>query len=240
MIEYRSAGKRFGARWAVRGLDAEVRPGEIFGLLGENGAGKTTTIRMGAGLVRPDEGTVIVGGHDMARAPIEAKRVSGYVPDKSYLYEKLTGREFMAFVCSLYSVADTGADALLERLGIGDVAGDLIEGYSHGMRQRLIFASALVHRPRALVVDEPFVGLDPYGVRTITALLRELAADGVAVLLATHSLHIAEDLCDRVAVIHKGEVAATMLRAEFGQERGGLEDRFIKVTSGQSPTDPVA
>src|SRR6202142_2125506 len=235
MIEFQNAGKIYGGKWAVRGLTFTINNGEIFALLGPNGAGKTTTIRMMAGLIRPTEGRVLINGYDIVSQSMEAKTVSGFVPDKSYLYEKLTGREFLVFVASVYGLEKTDAleraGALLGSVGIGDAENELIENYSHGMRQRLLFASALIHRPRVLIVDEPFVGLDPYGVRMLAKLLRDLSVEGVTIFLATHSLHIVQDLCDRAGIIHKGVLISIIGKDDFGLGRGGLEEQFIRLTS---------
>jgi ABC-2 type transport system ATP-binding protein len=235
VIELEGAGKRFSNVWAVRGLTCKVQSGEIFGLLGPNAAGKTTAIRMMTGLVRPTEGRILIGGHDIVSEPLSAKSVTGYVPDKTYLYEKLTGREFLAFVSSLHGIEKHTAYGRMERLldlmGIRDAENELIESYSHGMRQRLIFCSALIHSPKALIIDEPFVGLDPYGVRTIKGLMRDLASEGVSVFLATHSLHIVQDLCHRVGIIQGGSLVSTISREEFDRESGGLEEMFIRLTS---------
>jgi ABC-2 type transport system ATP-binding protein len=234
VIEIRGVGKEYGKTWAVRGLNCTVPSGEVFALLGPNGAGKTTTIRMMTGLVRPTEGTVAIAGHEIMAEPLAAKSALGYVPDRSHLYELLTGREFMGFVAGVHGIggaeADLRARHLLERLGIPDQADELIRAYSHGMRQRLLFAAALVHDPLVLVIDEPFVGLDPYGVRAIAALIRELADGGTAVFLATHSLHIAQDLCDRAGVIHHGRLAAVIGRDSFATRAGELERAFMEIT----------
>jgi ABC-2 type transport system ATP-binding protein len=235
VIEFVDAGKRYGGEWAVRGLSCSIQKGEIFGLLGPNAAGKTTTIRMMTGLVKPTEGRVLINGHDVVSDHLRAKSVSGYVPDKTYLYEKLTGREFLAFVSSLYGLKKAAAteriDRLMETMGVKDAGHELIESYSHGMRQRLLFSSALVHNPKVLIIDEPFVGLDPYGIRTIKKLMRDLSSDGVTIFLATHSLHIAQDLCHKAGIIRKGSLAAIVGREDFSGESGGLEEMFIKLTS---------
>ena len=253
VIRFESAGKSFGGKWAVRGLDLHVSSGEIVGLLGPNGAGKTTAIRMVTGLLRPTEGRVSIGGHDIIKEPEAAKSMTGYVPDSSYLYERLTGREFLSFIASIHGVqalpaeprmdslieagnkaenkAESRMDTLMDEMGIRDVEHDSISGYSHGMRQRLLFASALVHEPGALVIDEPFVGLDPYGVEDMTALLERLAREGTAIFLATHSLHIAQDLCHRAGVMYKGRLAGVLDRDEFGSGPGGLVQRFREITS---------
>ncbi|MFC1769461.1 ABC transporter ATP-binding protein [Nitrospirota bacterium] len=235
MIRFHNAGKQYGRHWAIRELDEHIAEGEIFGLLGPNGAGKTTTIRMMTGQVMPTEGSLILGGHDIMTEPLLAKGITGYVPDNSYLYERLTGREFLLFISSLHKLtkaqANERANEFLQTMGIEEAGNELIRNYSHGMRQRLLFASALIHNPKVLIIDEPFVGLDPYGVRTLTGLLKKLSSEGVCVFLATHSLHIAQELCHRVGIVYHGRLTHVMSQEEFSQERGGLEERFIELTS---------
>jgi ABC-2 type transport system ATP-binding protein len=235
MIRCNNAGKQYARHWGIRGLTQHIKAGEIFALLGPNGAGKTTTIRMMTGQLLPTEGDIILGGYNIVTHPLQAKAITGYVPDNSYLYERLTGREFLLFISSLHKLskvdANNRAKELLATMDIEEAADELIRNYSHGMRQRLLFASALIHRPKILVIDEPFVGLDPYGVRTLTGLLKTLSGDGVCIFLATHSLHIAQDLCHRVGIVHHGKLTHVMNSHEFSQERGGLEERFIELTS---------
>lgn len=234
MIAIENISKTFGSHRAVIDLSLAIDDGEIFGLVGPNGAGKTTTIRMISGLLRPDSGRILIGGHDIVREPVKAKSVFGYVPDKAFLYEKLSAREFMIFTSSLYGVPKKEAadriDEMLDLFEIRDVEDELIEGFSQGMRQRLVFASALVHNPSALLVDEPFVGLDPFGVRTLKEVIRVLSGKGVSVLLATHSLHIAEELCHRVGFINKGSLTSVRDHKEISGLEGGLEGLFMKIS----------
>jgi ABC-2 type transport system ATP-binding protein len=184
----------------------------VLGFLGRNGAGKTTTIRMMVGLLEPTAGTVTLDGHDIRRAPEAAKAVTGYLPDRPHLYDKLTGQEYLSFVGGLYGLH--GADlrersaALLAQLDLTEQADELVETFSHGMKQRLALAGALLHRPRILILDEPMVGLDPEGALELRRLLRELARAGVTIFLSTHSLAVAEDVSTRIAIVDRGRLVA--------------------------------
>ena len=217
----------------MKELSVSIRDSEIFGLVGPNGAGKTTTIRMMTGILRPDTGSILINGQDIVKDPEKAKAVLGYIPDKAFFYEKLTAREFMIFMSSIYSVGKSSAlpatERLLDLFGIGDRGDDLIESYSQGMRQRLLFASALVHDPEVLLIDEPFVGLDPFGVRMLKGVIKELGLKGISIFLATHSLHIAEELCHRVGFINKGSLVSIRDRDEIRDMEGGLEGLFLKM-----------
>lgn len=239
MIVVEDLHKRFGSFEAVRGLSFHVRRGEVFGFLGPNGAGKTTTMRIIAGLSLPTTGTVAVDGHDLAVDPLAAKTVTSYIPDRPFLYDKLTAFEFLELVGGLHrlSHATIGRDgaALLRRFDLGDWADALIENFSHGMKQRLVFAAALLTKPRLLVVDEPMVGLDPRGARLVKAVLREQCATGeFSVFLSTHTLEVAEEICDRIAILYKGQIAAlgTMAELRDRANRPGsrLEDIFLRLT----------
>jgi ABC-2 type transport system ATP-binding protein len=198
---------------AVKHLDLSVAPGEIFGFIGPNGAGKTTTIKMLGGIIAPTSGTVAIGGISMEKEPEKAKRLIGFIPDRPFLYDKLTGMEFLRFVADLYGVAENDflskAPGLLGRFSLSDWGDELIESYSHGMKQRLIICAALLHDPKVMIVDEPMVGLDPRGIRMVKDIFRDLAAKGVAVFLSTHTLQVAQDLCHRIGIIHRGVVIAT-------------------------------
>ncbi len=234
MIILDKVSKSFNGKWAVKRLDLRVDKGEVFGLLGPNAAGKTTTIRMMTGLLRPTEGKILIGGYDIVKEPIKAKSIFGYVPDKAFLYEKLKGREFLKFVASIHGIEKSTAikriDELLELFGIKEIEEELIESYSQGMRQRLLFLSALIHNPQVLLIDEPFVGLDPFGVMMIKDMIRRLRLEGVTIFLATHSLHIAEELCERVGLISKGSLISIKNKEEITTE-GGLEKLFLKINS---------
>ena len=248
MIRTEGLTKRYGSFVAVHPLDLHVRPGELFGFLGPNGAGKTTTIRMLTGVLRPTLGRVLIGGHDLDREPEAAKRILGYIPDRPFLYEKLTGAEFLHFVAGLWGQegppVEKRAAELLELFELTAWKDTLIESYSHGMRQKLLISSALVHGPRLIVVDEPMVGLDPRAARMIKDLLRTFARQGGTVFLSTHTLEVAEALCDRIAIIQQGAIRAMGTMAELRQEAeagaAGLEEIFLKLTGGADVADLIA
>ncbi|HIE33998.1 MAG TPA: ABC transporter ATP-binding protein [Candidatus Altiarchaeales archaeon] len=234
MIVLDRVSKSFNSIWAVKGLDLTVSDGELFGLLGPNAAGKTTTIKMLTGLIKPTEGKILINGYDIVKESLQAKSVFGYVPDKAFFYEKLKGREFLIFVASLHNIekskALTKIDKMLVQFGIDDIRDELIESYSQGMRQRLLFLSSLIHNPKVLFIDEPFVGLDPFGVTMLKDMMMSLCSEGVTIFLATHSLHIAEELCERVGLISRGSLLSVMHREEFLRE-GGLQKVFLNITS---------
>ncbi len=238
MIRLEHLSKRFGAFTAVHDLNLNITEGEIFGFLGPNGAGKTTTIRMMMSLLRPTTGRVILGGHDLAVDPLSAKAISAFVPDRPYIYEKLTGREFLSFVGGLYQVpSDQCRERIEESLSffsLVDWGDELVESYSHGMKQRLVVASALLHDPKIIVVDEPMVGMDPIGARLFKALLRSLTLKGKTIFMSTHSLEVAEELCDRIGIILGGKMIALGTLDELQRQAGSearLEDIFLKLTA---------
>ena len=230
MIVCQNLCKQFGDLIAVDNINLNVGEGELFGFLGPNGAGKTTTIKMLIGLLRPTSGVCRIGGFDVHEQPLEARRVLGYIPDNPFLYEKLTGREFLHFMADLYSVSPMGRehriDDLLELLDLRDKGNDLVGGYSRGMRQKIALAGALIHSPRVIFLDEPTVGLDPRGARTMRDILREMCSRGTTVFISTHILEIAERLCDRVAIINKGRMIALGTMADLRQmtEAGKREE----------------
>jgi len=238
MIKLTNLTKDYGSFTAVKSINLEVKAGEVFGFLGPNGAGKTTTIKMMAGLLQPTGGSVEIGGFDVQKDPLRAKSITGFIPDRPYLYEKLTAEEFMRFVAELYTMTGPAARIrdLLELFGLTDWAGELVENFSHGMKQRLVMASALLHEPKILVVDEPMVGLDPRGARLVKDLFRDLAAKGVTIFMSTHTLEIVEAMCTRVAIINKGEIIAGGSVGELGRlarmENSHLEPIFLKLTGG--------
>ena len=241
MIEVCGVTKTFGAKRAVDQLDLHVRAGELFAFLGPNGAGKTTTIKMVCGLLTPTSGVVRVGGYPAASP--EARQLLAYVPDQPYLYEKLTGREFLRFVVEMYGldrqVAARRLSELIETFEMDDYVDDLCENYSQGMKQRVVFASALVHDPRVLIVDEPLVGLDPRSARIVKDLFVAQARSGVAVLMSTHLLTIAEELADTIGIVDRGRMLAQGTLAELRervQMHGPLEDLFLKLTGASRPS----
>jgi ABC-2 type transport system ATP-binding protein len=246
MLELIEITKKYASFTAVDSLTLSVNQGEIFGFIGPNGAGKTTTIKIISGIMQPTSGSVRIHGIDVRRNPVEAKRNIGFIPDRPYLYEKLTGMEFMSFTADMYGVNGNGfrerAVRELKRFSLFDWADELIESYSHGMRQRLIFAAALVHDPKLIVVDEPMVGLDPAAIIMVKNLFRQLARNGVTIFMSTHTLQVAEDVCDRIGVIHRGRMIATGttedLRREAGVSDADLEKVFLNLTSGEPTTLP--
>ncbi len=248
MLRLEGVVKRYGGFTAVAGIDLTVRRGEIFGFLGPNGAGKTTTIRRVAGVLQPTAGLIVVGGDDLREDAARAKRRIGYIPDRPFLYEKLSGGEFLRFVAGLWGKSgpaiDERADRLLELFDLSNWKQALIESYSHGMRQKLLISSALVHQPELIVVDEPMVGLDPRSARILKDLMRNFVATGGTVFLSTHTLEVAEVLCDRIGIISGGHIIAlgTMddLRAQAHAGGAHLEEIFLKVTHGEDMADVVA
>jgi len=238
MIQLTGVVKKYGSFTAVDGVDLTVPRGELFGFLGPNGAGKTTTLRMIAGILRPTAGTIHIAGIDVMRDPIAAKSRLGFIPDRPFIYEKLTGTEFLRFVAGLFGqdgaqVEHRGRE-LLALFDLEDWRDELVESYSHGMRQKLIIASAFVHRPDVIVVDEPMVGLDPKAARTLKELFREYTNRGHTIMMSTHTLEVAETLCDRIAIIQRGQIRAcgTMadLRTHATSGTDGLEEIFLRLT----------
>jgi len=237
MLQIDHLCKRFGGKHAVEDLCLEVGAGELYAFLGPNGAGKTTTLKCVVGLLRPTGGRVVVGGHDVQAEPVAAKRLLSYVPDRPYLYEKLSGREFLAFVGRLYGLerglCASRIDELVALFDAGEWADELTENYSHGMRQKIVMSAALLHEPKALVIDEPMVGLDPRSSKTVKTVLRERAEAGCAILMSTHTLSVAEEVADRVGIINRGRLVAEgtveeLRRTAAASER--LEDIFLELT----------
>ena len=245
MIQTDKLSKRFGEKTAVNTLDLDIVAGTFFCFLGPNGAGKTTTIKMLTGLLRPTAGTAVLGGYDINKHPVEAKRLLGYVPDHPFLYDKLTGNEFMRFVAGLYQMTDREyrerCGPLLEMFELAQVADQLIEDYSHGMRQKLSFASCFLHAPQIVIVDEPWVGLDPKNIRFVKNFLRQKCREeGLTVFMSTHTLAIAEEIADLIGIINNGTLKAlgTVAQIKALHHRPGtLEDVFLEITQ---ETDEVA
>ena len=240
MIRLQGVSKRYkgASKYAVRNLDLEVKPGEIFGFLGPNGAGKTTTIKMIVGLLRPDQGRVLVNGHDVSIDAVAAKQSMGFVPDKPDLYPRLTGLEYLNLLGDVYGVdGPTRRNRLehyLEMFQLSGAVGDLIQSYSHGMQQKLALTGALLHAPALFILDEPMVGLDPKSSHLFKEIMREHVAQGNTVFFSTHVLEVAEQLCHRVGIINQGEMIAcgTMdeLRKSQGQAGSSLEKLFLELT----------
>jgi ABC-2 type transport system ATP-binding protein len=240
MISVHNLVKRYGTFTAVDGVSINVAPGQIHGFLGPNGAGKTTSIRIIAGLLKPTSGTVTVNGHDLARDPELAKAALGFIPDRPFIYEKLTAAEFLRFHAGLYGMDDADIEQrikeMLEIFELSKWRGELIESFSHGMKQRLVMCAAFLHRPKAVLVDEPMVGLDPRGARLIKDVFRLMAQHGAAILMSTHTLEVAEEMCDLISIILKGKIIAHGTVAEVRAMAGSPDDEltqvFLKLTGG--------
>jgi len=240
MIRLESLTKTYGKFVAVDNIDLHVPRGTMFGFVGPNGAGKTTTLRIIAGIMRPTAGRIWLGGDDVVADPMAAKARLGFIPDRPFLYEKLTGAEFLQFVAGLYGqdgeVVEKRIDELLEVFELSRWKHELIESYSHGMRQKLIISSALIHRPECIVVDEPMVGLDPKAARLLKDILRQFVDRGGTVLMSTHTLDIAETMCDKIAIIQAGKIVAQGTMAELREQTAAgdasLEELFLKLTGG--------
>ena len=238
MIELRHVSKKFGSFTAVDDISLTVQKGEFYGFLGPNGAGKTTTIKMIAGLFTPTRGTIAVDGFDVASRPLEAKQKIAYVPDQPFLYDKLTGREFLYFVGGLYSMGKEDLHerigALLEQFEIGDWIDKRTEEYSQGMRQRITICSGLLHRPATIIIDEPMIGLDPRSAKVVKDTLKRLSRGGATVFMSTHSLAVAEELCDTIGIIKAGKLIFSDSLAALQQYKrqydGKLESVFIELT----------
>ncbi|MDA8130805.1 MAG: ABC transporter ATP-binding protein [Elusimicrobia bacterium] len=241
MIKIEKLTKAFGSFRAVDSLDLEVAPGEIFGFLGPNGAGKTTTVKILSGIMRPTSGRVSVAGYDVDANPLEAKRVMAYIPDEPFVYPKLTGWEFMRFIGDIYAVPPAEqkkrVPELLEMFELAPHSGELLESYSHGMKQKLLIASVLLRRPKVVLFDEPTVGLDPKSIRRFKDLLADMAAGGASVFMCTHILDMAEKLCHSVGIIYRGRLVARGSVAEVKKMASGalgprsLEDVFLELTN---------
>ncbi len=238
MIKVKNLTKSYGKFTAVNDISFEVNKGEIVGFLGVNGAGKTTTMRMLTGILRPSQGSIEIDSFDIVKNPVEAKSITGYIPDRPYLYPKLTGREFLEFCADLYSVkkniAHERIDKLLTEYGLSQWHSDLIESYSHGMKQRLATCAALVHKPKVMIIDEPIVGLDPHGAKLLKDSLRRYAEKGMSIMLSTHSLNVAEEVADRIIIINKGEILTVgtvdNLKDQMNAKDKNLEHIFIELT----------
>jgi len=241
MIAVQNLVKTYGAFKAVDGVSLNVEPGEIHGFLGPNGAGKTTTMRMIAGLLKPTSGRIVVNNHDMEQEPEAAKGSLGFIPDRPFIYDKLTAGEFLTFHAGLYGMTNGQVagrvDEMLDLFELTQWKNELIESFSHGMKQRLVMSSAFFHRPQAVCVDEPMVGLDPRGARLIKDVFRRMSERGVAILMSTHTLEVAQEMCHRVSIIQKGHIIAQGTVDDVKQMAGSATDEhltsvFLKLTGG--------
>ncbi|HVT28861.1 MAG TPA: ABC transporter ATP-binding protein [Lacipirellulaceae bacterium] len=245
MIEFQQVCRSYGDKVAVENLNLRVGGGELYALLGHNGAGKTTAIKVLVGLIRPGSGTVSVGGYDLVTQTREATALIGYVPDQPFLYDKLSGREFLQFIGRMYGM-DAGQvgraiDREIRRFELFDFVDELTETYSHGMKQRMVFASALLHSPRVLVVDEPMLGLDPHSIRLVKDLLRSEVAHGLCVFMSTHTLAAAEEIANRVGIMGHGRLlfdgSLDELRERFPIEKKSLEAMYLALTERDGEAD---
>lgn len=248
MIRINDVSKSYGGKQAVQSLALNVEPGEVFAFIGANGAGKTTTIKMLVGLLRPDTGTITVGGHDVLQAAREASSIVGYVPDQPFVYDKLTGREFLEFVGRMYGLDDNRLAANLERqvetFELSEFLDRLSETYSHGMKQRLVFAAAMIHEPQVIVLDEPMVGLDPHSMRVVKDLLQTESRRGTAIFISTHTLPLAEEIADRIGVIKSGQLqfVGTLndMRQASQREGQSLEQMFLALTRSSNTSNVLS
>jgi ABC-2 type transport system ATP-binding protein len=233
VIKLTELTKKFKDKIAVNNINLEIPSGEIFGILGPNGAGKTTTIKMISGLLKPTSGSVSVCGFDVQKNAISAKKIIGLLPDTPFVYQKLTGREFLEFICGIYEVGCEKIDEFLELLELKIVADELVESYSHGMQQKLVLAGILIRDPKVILLDEPLVGLDPKSARLVKNIYNEQSKKGTTIFLSTHILELAEKLCSRLAIIDKGKIIALGTLSELkkhAQTEKDLEDVFFKLT----------
>jgi ABC-2 type transport system ATP-binding protein len=240
MIELERVTKRFGGKIAVKDLSLRLKPGELFAFLGPNGAGKTTTIKLITGLLRPTSGRIRVGGFDVSAQYLSAKRLMAYIPDEPYLYDKLSGSEFLHFIADLYGIRgkrrDLAIGGYVELFAMMDYIDNLIESYSYGMRQRLVISAALLHDPKIIVVDEPLIGLDPQTSRLVCEVFRAEVKKGKTIFMSTHLLSIAEQTADRIGIINDGELIAMGTQDELRakcQTQDRLEEIFFKIVDTQ-------
>ena len=239
MIEFDQVTRNYGRKTAVDRLTLTIAPGELFALLGPNGAGKTTTIKMLVGLLRPNAGTVRICGYDVVCETRQANRCIGYVPDQPYLYDKLSGREFLQFIADLYGLqreeSATHIAREIQNFGLAEFVDQLTETYSHGMKQRLVLAAALLHNPAVLILDEPMVGLDPRSMRLVKDILRDRANAGMVIFMSTHTLGLAEEIADRIGIVDRGQLrflgTLAELRGQVAQEHTSLERMYLDLTA---------
>jgi len=247
MIKLTNLTKIYGEKIALSDLTLNIPEGELFGFLGPNGAGKTTTIKLIMGLLRPTSGKVEVGGYDIFREPIKAKQIIGYVPDSPFIYEKLTGREYLQFIGSIFNMEVGNIAAEIEKcsalLNMESYLDYRTGEYSHGMRQKVVLTSAFIHKPRLLIIDEPMVGLDPSSARIVKDILADFAKAGSTVFISTHTLSLAEEICHRIGIINHGRLVTVGTRADLMKMTsavdGNLETLFLKLTAGFAPKTPI-
>jgi ABC-2 type transport system ATP-binding protein len=247
MIRLEGLTKHYGSFVALDHIALHVPRGVLYGCLGPNGAGKTTMLRMIAGILRPTDGRVLIGGDDVQGNPLAAKMRLGFIPDRPFVYDKLTGAEFLRFVAGLYGQEGDAVERrtaeLLEVFELSSWKDELIEAYSHGMRQKLIISSALIHRPECIVVDEPMVGLDPKGARLLKDIFRQFVDRGGTVLMSTHTLEVAEAMCDQIGILQHGKIVAHGSMAEIRRQHAAgdasLEDLFLRLTGGHAVRELV-
>ena len=238
MLKLTNLTKKFGNFIAVNNVNLEINAGDFFGFLGQNGAGKTTTIKMITGLYAPTNGTVQIGGFDIQKNHIEAKKLIGYIPDQPFLYEKLTGKEFLFFCGGLYKIEKSKLknkiDETIDQLKIEQWVDKRTEEYSQGMKQRIAIASAMLHNPKLLVVDEPMIGLDPQSALVVKNILKQKASEGVAIFMSTHSLNVAEEICSRIGIIKDGQMIfedkKEVVEEIIGTDHQNLESLFLHMT----------
>jgi ABC-2 type transport system ATP-binding protein len=246
-IVIKNLTKKYGEYIAVDDISIKVNHGEIFGFLGPNGAGKTTTIKILAGLLKPDQGEIIINGHDIEKDPMKCKLTTGHIPDRPFIYEKLTGNEFLRFIASLYNISakifNKNVDYLLSLFDLLEWKDHLIESYSHGMRQKLIMTSVFMLETPTIIVDEPMVGLDPKSAKIVKELFKKHAFNGGSIFLSTHSLEIAEELCDEIAIILNGKIRTIGnmddLRKEAHLQSSDLEEVFLELTASEDLKDVI-
>lgn len=241
MIVTEQLTKKYGGLVAVNDLSLNIPQGQFFAFLGPNGAGKTTTIKLLAGLLKPTSGRALIGGYDIQKDPVEARRILSFIPDMPFLYDKLEPMEFMLFVGQLYGMERAevarASDELFDVFGLQEARRQTIENLSHGTRQRLVIASALLHQPKVIIIDEPMIGLDPRSARVVKDVLKERSRAGVTVFLSTHILHLAEELADQVGILNRGKLIAVGTIDELREvsgEQGELEDAFLALTRGEA------
>jgi ABC-2 type transport system ATP-binding protein len=248
MIDFQQVSRSYGEKLAVANLNLRIASGELYSILGHNGAGKTTAIKMLVGLIRPTSGIIQVGGYDVVKQTRQAASLIGYVPDQPFLYDKLSGREILQFISRMYGLEGGESARAMEReiarFELADFVDQLTETYSHGMKQRTVFAAALLHSPRVLVVDEPLVGLDPHSIRVVKDLLRAEVTAGMCVLMSTHTLGAAEEISQRVGIMSRGNLmfdgTVVELRERFSGEQRSLESMYLALTEGNVNGRPDA